>query len=291
MKKLIKKLSILTIITMLCGVCGGCTNKDTMEDISVYTSVYPIEFIAKTLYGNHSNIISFYPADVNPYEYKLTNKQIKDYSESDLIIYNGLDVEKNYIVDMINRNKKLKIIDSTAKIEYTNSMDEIWINPSNMLTIAQNVRNGLKEYINSSYLEKEIDENYDELKLKLSILDADLKETVNNAKNNNIIVASDDLKILSKYGLNIISVDEKNMTDKNLADAKDLISNKTVQYIFVKNGFTETETLKDLKNTYNINYLEIDTLNNISTADKNENKDYITIMNENIDKLKEELYN
>lgn len=286
MKKLIKFLSILTIITILCG----CTNKDTMEDISVYTSLYPIEFISKTLYGNHADIISFYPADVNPYEYKLTNKQVKDYSKSDLIIYNGLDKEKDYIVDMINKNKNLKIIDSTAKIEYTNSMDEIWINPSNMLTIAQNIRNGLKEYINSSYLEKEIDKNYEELKLKLSTIDADLKETVNNAKNNNIIVASDDLKVLSKYGLNIISVDEESMTDKNLADAKNLILNKTVEYIFVKKGYTETETLKSLKNTYNINYLEIDTLNNISTIDKNDNKDYITIMNENIDNLKEELY-
>lgn len=286
MKKLIKLLSTLTIMTILCG----CTNKDTMEDINIYTSLYPIEFVSKTLYGDHANIISFYPADVNPYEYKLTSKQIKDYSKSDLIIYNGLDKEKDYIVEMINKNKNLKIIDSTAKIEYTNSMDEIWINPSNMLTIAQNIRNGLKEYINSSYLEKEIDENYDELKLKLSTIDADLKETVNNAKDNNIIVASDDLKVLSKYGLNIISIDEKSVTDKSLADAKNLISNKTVEYIFVKKGYTETETLKNLKNTYNINYLEIDTLNNISTIDKNDNKDYITIMNENIDNLKEELY-
>lgn len=286
MKKLIKLLSILVIITMMCG----CTNKDTMEDIDIYTSLYPIEFISKTLYGNHSDIISFYPADVNPYEYKLTNKQVKDYSKSDLIIYNGLDMEKEYIVEMINKNKNLKIIDSTAKIEYTNSMDEIWINPSNMLTIAQNIRNGLKEYINSSYLEKEIDENYEKLKLKLSSIDADLKETVNNAKNNNIVVASDDLKVLSKYGLNITSLDEKSMTDKNLADAKNLISNKIVEYIFVKKGDIETETLKDLKNTYNIKYLEIDTLNNISAIDKNDNKNYITIMNENIDKLKEELY-
>ena len=33
--------------------------------------------------------------------------KIKDYSTADLIIYNGLDIEKNYIAQMINKNKKL----------------------------------------------------------------------------------------------------------------------------------------------------------------------------------------
>lgn len=286
MKKIIKLLFIITFVTLL----SGCIGKDSMEDITIYTSIYPIEFVAENLYGEHANIISFYPNDTNPYEYKLTSKQIKDYSKSDLIIYNGLDYEKNYIVQMLNLNKKLKIIDSTAKLEYTNSMDELWINPSTMITITNNIKNGLKEYINSSYIEKEINENYEELKLKLSTIDAELKSIAENSKNPNIIVASNDLKLLTKYGFIITSVDEKDMTDKDLADARTLLSNKTVSYIFVKKGFEETKTLKELKEKYNVKYLEIDTLNNISINDKNENKNYIDIMNKNMDNLKEELY-
>lgn len=286
MKKIIKLISIITIIFL----ASGCVNKDSMEDIKIYTSVYPIEYVTNYLYGAHSDIISIYPSDVNPYTYKLTTKQITNYSKADLIVYNGLDYEKDYIVKMLNANKKLKIIDSTAKIEYSNSMDEIWINPSNMITIAQNTRNGLKEYINSDIIKSEIDKNYEKLKLELSTIDADLKETVANAKNVNIIVSDDDLNILSKYGLNIISIDEDSMSDKDLADAKSLLNNKTVSYIFVKKGYTETKTMKDLKDTYKAEYLEIDTLNNISLEEKNNNKDYITIMNDNIDKLKEELY-
>ncbi len=286
MKKIIKLLFMICTILIF----SGCTNKDSMEDITIYTSIYPIEYVANKLYSEHSNIISFYPSDVNPYEYKLTSKQIKDFSSANLIIYNGLDIEKDYIVQMVNKNKKLKIIDSTAKIEYTNSMDELWINPSTMLTIANNTRNGLKEYINSSYIEKEIDDNYEKLKLELSTIDADLKEIAENAKNKNIVVASDDLKVLSKYGFNIISLDEKSMSDKDLADAKNLINNKSVNYIFVKKGYIETDTVKDLKNTYGIKYLEIDTLNSISMDDRNQNIDYINIMNKNLDNIKEEVY-
>ena len=285
MKKIIKLLSISFIVLL----SSGCA-RDSMEDITIYTSVYPIEYIANILYGNYADIYSMYPSDVNPYEYKLTNKQIKNYSDSDLIIYNGLDIEKDYVVKMLNTNKKLKIIDSTAKIEYDSSMDEIWINPSNMITIAQNTRNGLKEYINSTIIEDEIDSNYEKLKLDLSTIDAALKETVQNSSNKTIIVDSDDLKVLSKYGLDIISIDENTMTDKALADAKNLLNNKKVNYIFIKKGDKETQTMKSLKDTYSVNYLEIDTLNNISLENKKNEKDYITIMNENIDKLKEELY-
>ena len=286
MKKIIKIFSFLSISLFM----AGCTTKDSMENIDIYTSIYPIEYVTKALYGDYANIISMYPNDVNPYEYKLTDKQINNYSNSDLVVYNGLDKETDYIVKMLNKNKRLRIIDSTDKIEYENSLDEIWINPSNMITIAQNTRNGLKEYITSSYLQDEIESNYEKLKLDFSTLDADLKETVSNAKDINIIVADDDLTILSKYGLNIISIDEDTLTDKELADAKNLLYKKTVSYIFIKKDSKETKTMKNLKDTYGIEYLKIDTLNNLSEENKENNKDYITIMNENIDNLKEELY-
>ena len=285
MKKIIKFLSFVLIITLF----TGCSH-DSMEDITIYTSVYPIEYITNILYGTHSKISSIYPSDIDPYTYKLTKKQIKNYSSSDLVIYNGLDKEKNYIVDMLNENGSLKIIDATAKIESTNGMDEIWINPSNMITIAQNIRNGLKEYINSTILTDEIDEKYEKLKLELSTLDASLKETAQNATYTTILVADDDFNILEKYGLNIVSIDPDTITDKELADAKELLNSGDVEYIFVKKGYKETDIMKDLKDNYKAEYLEIDTLNNLSADDKTNNKNYITIMNKNIEALKKELY-
>ena len=45
-----------------------------------------------------------------------------------------------------------------------------------------------------------------------------------------------------------------------------------------------------MKEFPNLEIIELDTINNISTEDKKEGIDYITIMNDNIDKLKQELY-
>ena len=50
-----KKFLILTSI-LLC--LTGCFKRDDMEDITIYTSVYPIEYITTELYGENSKINS-----------------------------------------------------------------------------------------------------------------------------------------------------------------------------------------------------------------------------------------
>lgn len=281
----------ISFIILLLGIflLSGCST-DSMENINIYTSIYPIEYVTNELYGSYSTINNMYPQGINPYEYKLTNKQIKDYGNSDLVVYNGLGKEKDYIVTMVNNNKKLRIIDSTNRIEYKYSEDEVWINPSNVLMVARNIKEGLKEYVISENLDKKIDDNYEALKINISNLDVELKEMAENASNKDIIVQNNELTYLTKYGLNITSIDEKTVTDKTYNDAKNLINSGEIKYIYLLSGSEENQYTKELKDSSDIEILYIDPINNISTEDKNNGKDYISIMNDNIDKLKQELY-
>lgn len=282
----------ISFLILLIGIflLSGCST-DSMENITIYTSIYPIEYVSNELYGNYSTIYNMYPQGINPYDYKLTKKQIRDYGDSDLVIYNGLGKEKDYIVTMVNNNKKLKIIDSTNRIEYKYSQDELWINPSNVLMVARNIKEGLKEYVISENLDKKIDDNYEALKINISNLDVELKEMAENAENKDIIVQNDELTFLSKYGLNVVSIDEKTVTDKIYDDAENLVESGNIQYIFILTGSEENEYTKELKEVKeDLEVVYIDPINNISTEDKNDGKDYISIMNDNIDKLKQELY-
>lgn len=285
---------ILCFIALL--ICSGCEtnigiNKDSMDDINVYTSLYPIEYVTKNLYGTKANIESMYPAGINPYKYKLTKKQVEDYSKSDLVIYNGLTNEKDLIVDMVNKNKKLKIIDATAKLNYNYDIDEVWINPSNVLTIAKNVKDGIIEYTNSTYLKKDIEDNYDKLNIKLSTLDANIKEDIENAKFKTIVGTTDNLKTLEKYGLTVLSLDEKSVTDKIYNDIVKLINENQIGYIYSTSLTKDNKFLAKLIVAFpKLEIIEINTLNNISDTDKKNKIDYITIMNENREKIKKELY-
>lgn len=286
MKKIISLLGLVIGIFLL----TGCSD-DSMDNITIYTSVYPIEYVTEEIYGTHSKVYNMYPQGIVPYDYKLTDKQISTFADSDLIVYNGLSEEKDYMSKMLNQNKKLKIIDATNNIEYTNGYDEIWINPSDILMIAQNVKDGLKEYVSSTLINEDIDQNYEQLKIDISNLDAEIKEMVENSSNKNIIVQDNELTFLNKYGLNIISLDKNTITDKIYNDAKDMVNTNGLSYIFVIKGHKNNDyTNKLLEEIPSLKVIEIDPINNISTSDKNEGIDYITIMNDNIDKLKQELY-
>lgn len=283
---------------LLCGCIGlmvlcmtGCLKRDNLEDINIYTTVYPFEYITEQLYGEHSTIKSIYPDGSNPTTYKLTDKQIKDYSKSSLFIFNGLSNEKEYVSPMLNYNKNMKIIDSTLTMEYNNNMEELWLDPSNFLMLAQNIKNGLLEYINNHYLKTNIQENYDALKIEVSNLDAKLKLLSESSNNPTIVVSNDLFKFLEKYNITVISLEEnENLTEKTIYDVTQMIENGEISYIFTDQQEEISNTVKNIQEETGVELLSIHNLYNINEDERNAKKDYISIMNENIELLKNELY-
>ena len=287
MKKIFRILFLFIFVFCL----TGCLKHDNMEDITIYTTNYPSEYITQRLYGEFSDIKSIYPNGVNIESYKLTNKQIEDYSNADLFIFNGLSNEKKYVEKMRKNNKNLKIIDTTLSMEYTNGIEELWLDPSNFLMMAQNIKTGFGEYIDSYYLNNKIEDNYEELKIEASNLDAKIKDVISNG-NNKIIVTSNNLfKYLEKYGLTVYSLDEKNH-DVNAIyrQAVNLINNGTIKYIFTIANENNNSTVQKLIDNTTVEVQEWNNLSNLTETQILEKENYFTIMNSNLELLKNELY-
>lgn len=286
-----KKLLLCTTFLLGVSLFTGCFKRDNLEDIKITTTSYPIQYITEQLYGDYSTIESIYPLGVDIKNYKLTDKQIKDYSKSSIYIFNGLSQEKGYVVPMFQYNKNIKIIDTSLSMEYTNDMEELWLDPSNFLMLAQNIKNGLQEYINDHYLKNEINKKYDELKVEISNIDANIKLAVESSSNKTIVVSSDLFKFLEKYGLTVISLEENNnLTDKTISDVKQLIKNDQISYIFLKQGEEPNRTIQRLIDQTNVETLNFNTLSNITEEENESNQNYTTLMNQNIETLKQELY-
>lgn len=285
MKKIVIFLIVLFSLT-------GCLKRDTMEGIDIYTTVYPLEYITNRLYGNNSNIKSIYPNGVDPFTYpNLTDKQLLDYSEASLYIFNGLSSEKDYVVPLFNNNKDLKIINASLSMKTSYGVEELWLDPSNFLQLTQNIRNGFEEYVSNYYLLEEIKENYESLKLDVSKLDANLTVIGTNADFDTIVVTDDLFLFLKKYNINVISLDKDTLNNKTLNDVKSLINDGKISYIFARKDEVLDDVVNSLVNDYDIEVSYIHTLSNLTTEELNNGSTYLTIMNENIEKLKNELYN
>lgn len=270
---------------------SGCFKKDDLEDITIYTSVYPIEYIVDTLYGKNSNVKSIYPDGVDVSKYSLTDKQIKDYSKGNMFIFNGLSDEKDYVTSMFNYNKDLMIIDTTATMEYNNHVEELWLDPSNFLMMSLNVKNGLLEYITNQYLKTEIDNNYSKLKLEISNIDAKIKLMNENSSKKTIVVDNSSFKFLEKYGFEVISLeDNEELTDKTISDVIRMVRKKQITYIFSTDANNLNKNVQKIVKKTGVEILKLNDLSNLTENQRNSKEDYISLLNENIDLLKKELY-
>ncbi len=332
-----RKLTILVIL--FCTFLTGCSlfKSDIMEDITIYTTTYPLDYLINYLYKDHSTINSIYPNGVNFKEYVISDKKITEFAKSDLFIFNSQDQDRDYAVKMLNKNKNLLLIDSALGMNYTNSFEELWLNPYNYLMMAKNIKDSLSEYITNPYLVEDIDNNYENLKYELSKLDATYQDVLINAPYKTIVTDNSLFKFLEKYNIQVIVLEEEiknitikdnmsisdiskeynikasdiltynNKTDETVTNGevikvpikvietsdvnkvKKLISDKQIKYIYSAN----TETNNIVNNLIKDNNLELVTINDMYSIDggiTNSNETYLTIMNDNLELLKKELY-
>lgn len=288
MKKL--KLFIIPLLIIVCTT--GCFKKDNLEGIEIVTTAYPYEYVTTMLYGDYSLVTSVYPDGTDISSYKISKKMLQDFSKKELFIYNSLNNDKDLAKDLLNYNKDMLIIDATSGMETTYGEEELWLNPSNLLMISQNIKNGLTEYISNSYLKKQIETNYEKLKVSLSELDAEIKLTAENATRKTIIVNNDSLKYLEKYGFIVISLDDTNnaISDKTVDEIKAKITNGEINHLFILDKTTNSDTFNKIIADTGINTLTFKKLDNITDTERDNKEDYTTLMNYNIELLKSELY-
>lgn len=285
--KLIRSLVVLFITLIL---LTGCFKRDNMDDISIAVTKHPIEYLVKNIYGFNSTVSSVYPVGSDVDTYTLSKKQIRKYSTNDIFVYNGLTDEKKIAASLLNYNSGIKIIDVAKGLNDTYEEEELWLSPSNYLMLAQNIKDSLLSYTNSTILKQEINDAYEELKLNISMLDANIKVIAENASNKTIIVGNDLFKFLEKYGYNVLSIDESKNKKSDYQEAKNLVSNKSNSYVFVLEKSVNDENVAKLKNA-GASIVSIKSLKSLTQDEINDGYDYLQYMNTFIDDLKSEVYN
>ena len=269
----------------------GCDlfNNDSLEDINIVTTIYPTEYITKRLFGNNSNIKSIYPKGTKVIDYKITNKIIKDLSSNDMFIYNGESIEKDYALSLLKENKSLKIGDAAYGI-MPNYITDVWLNPSNILMMASNIKNELEIYLTNPYLINEVSNEYELLKLDISGLETEFKKVADNGTDLRIISADESLKFLEKYGFIVINLTENEKpVEKNIETARALLNNKKKSYIYVVDNKNTLEIVNTLVTNDNASILSYRTLEILTDNDLENNEDYLSLMLKNIELLKKDV--
>lgn len=95
MKKFLLFLALATLsLLVACGDNSENKDANTPDDkISVYTTVYPLQYFAERIGGDYIEVASIYPAGANEHSFEPTQKDMMNLADADLFFYIGLGLE------------------------------------------------------------------------------------------------------------------------------------------------------------------------------------------------------
>ncbi|CEI73303.1 MULTISPECIES: metal ABC transporter solute-binding protein, Zn/Mn family [Romboutsia] len=304
MKKIL--LALLSVITMISAVAcssGNNTAKDNGK-INVYTTVFPIYDFTRNIGKDKININYVVPPGVEPHDYEITPKLMKDIQNADLLIKNGLGLDS--FADKIKSENKLQIVDASEGIKPLTYDEEqnhekenheshnhgqydphVWLNVDLAMKECENIKNALikADEKNKDYYEK----NYNEYIEKLKKLKSNYDENLKDKKNKSIIVSHGAYGYLcDEYKINQISITgispNQEPSLSKISEIANYAKKNNIKYILF-DGLVNPNVAKTIADEANIKTTVLYSIDNISKKDFDNNKDYISLMNKNLETL------
>ncbi|MDU4334081.1 MAG: zinc ABC transporter substrate-binding protein [Finegoldia magna] len=132
-----KKIYRILLLALMIGVASGCTRqnndvnnqkvqeqKEKSDDKSteksdskkLYVSFYPIEYMAKEIAKDKIEVVNVMPKGATVHDWEPTAQDIKNLSDSKMLIVNGLGLE-GWLEDVKSSLKNTEIVDSSTNID------------------------------------------------------------------------------------------------------------------------------------------------------------------------------
>lgn len=267
----------------------GCSSEKDSEKMQVYTSFYAMYDFARLIGGDKADIYVLCPVGSEPHEFEPKTSDMAKLSEADIFIYNGMGMEAwaEKTIKSIN-NPDLTVTEASNGIpNISEDYDaHVWLDPDNAVKEMENIKNAFceKDSANADYYT----ENFNVCREKAEALKNDFLNASKEFKTNNIVVSHAAFSYLcSAFNLNQTALDgpqgESDPSPAKMAETIDFIKNNNIKYIFAE----ALDTTKTIEAAANETGAEILVLNPFEGD--TENRDYFTVMEENLNSLKKAL--
>ncbi|MBC2207326.1 metal ABC transporter solute-binding protein, Zn/Mn family [Listeria booriae] len=312
MKKLAFLLSTLLVAAVFLAGCGDNSDaqKKDNDKLTVYTTVYPLQYLASQIGGTYVDAHSVYPAGSDAHSFDPTQKDMMNIADSDLFFYIGLGMEG--FVDKAKqslKNENVKFVVTTDNLhlptmsheeeDHEHEEDEdghdhgdinphVWLDPNYMITMAATVRDNLSKELPAQ--KETFDKNYEKVVSQLKTLNTDYKTMADTAKHKDFVTAHAAYGYWEKeYGLKQIPIAGISTSDepsqKKLTTIVNTIKNEKIPYILLEQN-TNSKIADVIQKETDTKTLKLHNLETLTQKDIDAKRDYMSIMKDNLAALK-----
>lgn len=299
----------IILLLLSLGLVAGCSSADNGNDdpskTKIYTTIYPLQFLVEEIAGDTVEAITVYPPGVDEHSYEPTSKELTDIAEGEAFFYIGAGLEafastaagalENQDVKLIEIGKNEELFLSS---EHDHEHDDhghdhgdidphIWLDPLRMIDIATIIKD---ELVAIHPEEKaNFEENIAHLEAELMELDDEFQQLISSKTNRNILVTHAAFGYWEeRYGIEQIAI--HGLSTENEPSQKDLIAiietakEHDINHIIFEQNVT-TRVSEVIKEEIDAEVLSIHNLSVRTDDDIREERDYFSIMRDNLDIL------
>ncbi|MDO5725432.1 MAG: zinc ABC transporter substrate-binding protein [Tissierellia bacterium] len=302
------KNKILILIIAMLILTTACKNKDLSEKetdkLQIYTSVYPMYDFAKRIAKDRADVINIIPAGQEAHGWEPSSKELNALETADVFIYNGAGLEHWVEKVLDNLNENVIFLEASKGLELLeghhdhdehehDEHDHGEYDPHTWLSI----KNAIKEMENIKELlikvdpenEEYFEENFQIEKAKFEELNRVFESELKDLKNRKIVVNHEAFGYLARdYNLEQIGIQglnaETEPDPKRMAEIVEFIKDKKIDTVFTET-LISSKVSETIANETGAKVLVLNPIEGLTEEELNDNKDYISIMKDNLESL------
>lgn len=294
MKKILIPLSLVIIFGLLFGLLlRQSLNKQNPKiaiknsRLTITTSFYPLFFFTKKITGDNADVVNITPAGSEPHDYELTPKNIIQIQKSNLLIVLGESFEP-WLVKIAPDLESGKVTILYAGDERIKKDPHIWLSPVLAKEIVNNITAKLV-FLDPQKAE-EYKKNAGDLLNQLIALGIKYREELKGCKLKDIVTSHAAFNYFADdYGLNQISIaglsPDEEPSPTRLAEIAKIVKDKGIKYIFFE-SLVSPKLAQTIATETGAGTLVLNPLEGLTSQEADAGKDYLSLMNENLQSLR-----
>ncbi len=300
---------LLSAIILVTG-CAKPSNVQMAEGkINVVTTFYPLYDFAKSIGGDHVNVINLVPAGVEPHEWSPKSKDLTNMTKAEMFVYNGAGFE-GWVHDFLDSKKKdskqlvveasngIKLLEADEEEEEGHKDDHdhgdesghdphVWVSPKSAIHMAEMIKNGLIQV--DAVHKADYEANFSKLDKQLTALDNKFAESLSRTVKKEMVVSHQAFGYLARdYGLTQKAImglsPDAEPTSKEIIEINKFVKENNVKYIFFEELVSD-KLAKTLANDAKIETLVLNPLEGLTDEQVKAGENYISIMEKNLQNL------